>query len=470
MNKFLLLACTLLPASAVTGEITEFCLDGQFDLGARLQGMKPKAGERYPTRFCVTTEDGSLRAMFSGRGRSNPDMDNEFSVLYLPPDEVRILTGDDEPDIEFRGTANVDEAKRVRRLDPRRLVEEWQENPRALGDVALDISGPGDEKRLQRLSTSVDLPLRGTVDVVWRWDWANPDRPRATLTVDNEIFFVAEGEWRTVVDSDVWTGVKDIDPVVLPGERWPTTVDMSLDTIGDGVYMVRNVRSGFQHMVVDTMDGLVVADAPAGWVEFHQVPPADMVAGLGISGLSERFVDFLRENLPERPILAVALTHFHDDHAGGARAFAAAGADIYAPRDSALTIATGLNRQNTPDDRLAAFDRPAAVSPLGATIELGDVPNRVRLVPMGSSPHVSAMLGVWAVDRGFFFVSDIHVPRSEDDVPSAARATSECWFAEWATANLPRDAVVINSHSPVQTPVSRLERYLDSDLCPGGSD
>ena len=464
MKKFLLIAWALLPA-AVTGETTEFCLDGRFDLGARLQGMEPAAGEFYPTSFCVTTEDNSDRALFVGRGRSNPDMHGEFSLLYLPPDTVRILTDDDEPDVEFLGTDNLDEAKRVRRLDPRRLIAEWRKDPRALHRVEIEVSGVAGNERLERLTTTVELPLRGIVDVAWDWQWTDSERPVATLTVDGEVFFIATGTWRAVAEHEAWDIAKDVQPVVLPGSRWPASVDMSLETVADGAYLVQHVRTGFQHLVVDTSDGLVVADAPAGWVEFHQVPPADLVPGLGVSGLSEMFVDFLGERLPGRPIAAVALTHAHDDHAGGARAFAAAGADIYAPRETALFIATALNRPGMPVDRLTAMERPAAVSPLGDTLELGDAPNRVRLVPMGSSPHVDSMLGVWAVDRDVFFVSDVHVPRSDSDAPSAERATTECWFAAWATANLPPRTVVINSHSSTRTPVARLERYLASPLC-----
>ena len=464
MKKFALIAWILLPVAA-TGEPREFCLDGEFDLGARLQGMTPAAGERYPTSFCVTTDADSNRALFVGRGQSNPDMYGEFSVLYLPPDTVRILTGEGEPDVEFHGTDNEDEARRVRRLDPRRLIEEWRRDPGVLQGVDLEVSGPPGNERLERLTTTTELPLRGIVDVAWAWDWTNADRPRATLTVDNEVFFTATGNWRGVDDADPWAAQQSPEPVVLPGEHWPSRVDMSLETIADGVYLVRNVRSGFQHLVVDTSDGLVVADAPAGWVEFHQVPPADLVPGLGVSGLSERFVDFLAEQLPDRPILAVALTHAHDDHAGGARAFAAAGADIYAPRESAQFIATGLNRLNSPLDRLSAMERPAAVSPVDELVELGDESNRVRLVNMGRSPHVDSMLGVWAVDRDYFFVSDVHVPGSDAEAPSPGRAVTECWFAAWATENLPAATVVINSHSRTRTPVSRLERYLESPLC-----
>lgn len=99
------------------------------------------------------------------------------------------------------------------------------------------------------------------------------------------------------------------------------------------------------------------------------------------------------------------------------------------------------------------------------SITLGTAGNQVRLVPLGSNPHVSEMLGVWAVDRNLFFVSDIHVPRGDVDAPVSERALSECWFASWAVKNLPPDTQVVNSHSPEITTMPRFARYLESSPC-----
>ena len=86
-----------------------------------------------------------------------------------------------------------------------------------------------------------------------------------------------------------------------------------------------------------------MVDAPAGWLEIQQIPPADLVPGFGVSGLSELFVDFLKRQFPDTPISAVLLTHIHDDHAGGARAFAAAaGADVYAPAGDANLVKSAI--------------------------------------------------------------------------------------------------------------------------------
>ena len=66
----LALLALLLPVVSTAG-VTEFCLDGKLDLGVRYQGMKPEPGESYATRWCVVTEHGTDRVIFSSSGMSN---------------------------------------------------------------------------------------------------------------------------------------------------------------------------------------------------------------------------------------------------------------------------------------------------------------------------------------------------------------------------------------------------------------
>lgn len=459
----LLLTLSYLAAPTVgAAPTTEFCLDGEFNLGARYQGMLPDTDEFVPTVWCVVTEDGSERVVFSGAGKSNPDMDGRWTVALLPPDVVRIVNAEEPPDIEFRGADSGAEALRVRRIDPRRFVEEHQRSPN--GQLNAKIR----KGKLRTLRTTADLPLRGRVPVVWQWSWKDDEHPQLTLRVDGEVFFRARGSWRSLTEDEAqrrWRVTPGPDPVQVPGERWPAQINMQRVDLADGVYMIRGVRTGFAHLVVDTAKGLVVADAPAGWVELHQIPPTDLVPGLGISGLSERFIDFLAAEFPGRPIRAVALTHAHDDHAGGARAFAAAAAAVYAPTAVVPFLKNAFNRDNMPHDRFTDIERDVAVIPVATVVTLDDDKNPVRLLPMGASPHSSAAIGVHAVAAGFFFVSDVHVPRSEADTPRVERAATECWFARWAVRNLPPATVVVNSHSAQQTPVSRLANYLESASC-----
>ncbi len=443
--SFLLLA---LPFAAA-GETTEFCLDGEFDLGARYQGLRPAAGEFYPSTWCVVSEDDSDRVMFSGSGNSNPDMESAWTVAYLPPDTVRIVNRESPPDIEFPGAVIDDEMNRVRRLDPRRLQEELNDTQGSIRD--LDVTRR--DGRVVRVSTHADLPLRGRVDVHWLWGWDDPERPTLKIVVDDVTMLRATGRWRTLSRAEAtaaWEATPGAAPQEVDGSLWPASINMRLVELDDGVHLVRGVRTGFQHLVVETDEGLVVADAPAGWVEFHHLPPSDLVPGLGTSGLSRKLIEFLAAEFNKPRIQAVALTHAHDDHAGGAGAFAEIGAKVYATPELAGFIADALDID---------------VSTVGGETFIGRKENRVQLVSLGPGPHAESILGVWAVDRGWFFVSDVHVPRSDAAVPREERAATECWFANWAVENLPEATRVVNSHSDVQTPVRRLRSYLTSDAC-----
>lgn len=460
----LLAMLSLAFASAGHAETTRFCLEGEFDLGARYQGTHPRSGEFYPTTWCVVTDDETERVLFSGSGQSNPDLDGSWTVAYLPPDRVRIVNRDDPPDIEFHDTDNAAEARSVRRLDPHRLAAEYLEQPEWFSGMSVEMDGG----ILRRVETTADLPLRGRVPVVWQWDWTELEAPRARLLVDGTVMIRATGSWKVLSKTEAesaWAATPGADPVQVPGENWPARVAMELVNLADGVYLVRGVRTGFRHMVVETSEGLVVGDAPAGWVELHQIPPADLVPGLGVSGLSEKLIDFLKQEFEGRKIAAVAVTHFHDDHAGGARAFAAEGAKVYAPAASEAFLERALNRREMPADRLAARVSAIDIVPVAEAKTLGTDESRVRLVPLGANPHVDAMLGLWAVDRDYFFVSDVHVPHSDAEAPSEARAQTECWFAREAVARLPDSVRVVNSHSGTVTPVSRLKAYLESDPC-----
>ena len=462
-----LLPVLLLSTPVFAAGAIEFCLDGEANLGARYQGTEPGVDEFVTTRWCVVTEDDSHRALFSGSGKSNPDMHGGWTVAALPPDLVRIVNREDPPDIEFPGADATAEALRLRRIDPRRLLEEHRETP--IAGVRLEV----EDGRAHTLTTSADLPLRGRVPVTWRWDWSDTSRPGLLLEVDGDAMFRGRGAWRELgaAEADaIWRPTPGADPVEVSAENWPARVDMRLVELTEGVHLVRGVRTGFQHLVVETGQGLVIADAPAGWVELQQIPPTDLVPGLGISGLSEAFVDFLAEAFPGAPIRAVALTHAHDDHAGGARAFAAAGAAVYAPAEYTGFLENALNSDSMPLDRFSSVDGPVDVVPVAGTVTLGDPANAVRLLSMGDGPHASAGIGVYAVDAGYFFVSDLHVPRSDSDEPRSDRAQTECWFADWAVANLPAETVVVNSHSTPQTPVSRLAKYRESAACKALSD
>ena len=447
----------------------EFCLEGEYDLAVRQQSLHPGVTERVPKTWCVVTEDHTDRVRFRSVGPSNPDIHEEYAFVFLPPDLVRIVNPKNPPDVEFQGTPSADDALRHRRIDPKRLFEELSElGESSLYDLRSPVEVTMESGRVREVRAGVDLALLGRADVVWRWDWTDEDEVMLALRVDEDLLFEGTGTWRTLDPEEaalVWQRTPGEEPIQAPPERWPSFVSMRVIDVAPKVFLVRGVRSGFQHLVVDTDQGLVIADAPAGWMELHQIPPTDLVDSLSVSWLSTQFLAFLKETFPTRPVRAVVLTHAHDDHVGGARAFVAAGGEVYAPAEVAPFLESALNVSTLRTETLTQAAGMVRVESVEGRLLLDDPFVPVELLATGPSPHASASLGVLVRNANVFFVSDLHVPRDDAEQPTAERASVECWFAKWATQNLPVGTRVINSHSGIETPLPRLEAYLESSLC-----
>ena len=178
-----------------------------------------------------------------------------------------------------------------------------------------------EEGKLIEVRTTADFPLRGRVPVLWQWQHAVNGALIVNVFIEDDMVFEARATWQdlsTLEAESLWELSDGVKAVALAGDRWPAQIDLQMQDIADGVHLITGVRTGFAQLVVETSRGLVIGDAPAGWVELQQLPPADLVPGLGISGLSENLIDFLAKEFPGTPIRAIALTHAHDDHAGQA--------------------------------------------------------------------------------------------------------------------------------------------------------
>jgi glyoxylase-like metal-dependent hydrolase (beta-lactamase superfamily II) len=164
-------------------------------------------------------------------------------------------------------------------------------------------------------------------------------------------------------------------------------------TMTDVARGVVHVAGGTHHsLVVEMDDHLVVVEAPLYEERTQAV----------LAGLARRW--------PEKPVRIVIATHFHDDHVGGLRAYAAAGASIVTAAASRTALDAYLRAPHTVvPDALQRDPRPVTVEAVHDKLVLGagDRTIEIRTVP---SSHASDMLAAYLPAQRFLLVSDIYSP------------------------------------------------------------
>lgn len=164
----------------------------------------------------------------------------------------------------------------------------------------------------------------------------------------------------------------------------PADVDQSYPVeflqVGEGIYQL--LGSSNHTMVIETDDGVVIADAP--------LYPSRSVA----------ILEALEERWPNKPAQLVILTHHHYDHSGGVTAYAAAGIPVVAHVDNAAFFTDALAKQGLGTVPVGGVGDAAELTIGGRGISLYDVP----------SSHAAGMLMVYVPDDGVVFNSDLYSP------------------------------------------------------------
>ncbi len=171
---------------------------------------------------------------------------------------------------------------------------------------------------------------------------------------------------------------------------------VELVEVAKGVYQVKG--STHHSLAVEMKDHVVVVEAPL----FEERSLAVMKA--------------VETKIPGKPIKFLVMTHFHIDHSGGLRAYAAKGATIVAQEENVPFVKTVLSRPKTiRPDSLAklANTTPNIEGTTGVksltdgerTIELREIPN----------PHSSGMLVAYLPKEKILFVSDLFTPGTPVD-------------------------------------------------------
>ena len=166
--------------------------------------------------------------------------------------------------------------------------------------------------------------------------------------------------------------------------------------VAKGVYQIKG--STHHSLAVEMKDHIIVVEAPL----FEERSVAVMKA--------------VEAKIPGKPIKYLVMTHFHIDHSGGIRAYAAKGATLLAQEENLTFVRTVLARPKTirPDSLARAGSVTPNVETVKGvksltdgerTIELREIPN----------PHSTGMLVAYLPKEKVLFVSDLFTPGTPVD-------------------------------------------------------
>lgn len=429
------------------------------ELSTGLQGPRPEAIQR-PTKegnfdIRVVLDLAGSRFRTAGEQQAMGGFDLPFTSIWsdgtlkfinsFPPSVTRLPVGDaDEGREQVAGIGVRMQPPLLLRLATLRMASVRDEGSGQLVERAVNrVSFNADKNtrvtllldaathRVLGLEQLAGDPLVGITTT--RWLYAGEQHvdglllPRHASVQRRGHAFISV----TLLDArfDASAQVTDEDFAVDPRLAARIVPPLAIEELRPGLWEVSNAgRGNYRVHFAELPDRVVAYDAP--------VSPA----------VTRAVIAKLREKVPGKPISHVVLSHFHDDHVGGARAFAEAGAILVTTAD-ARPVIERLMRAPAP---LAGL---ADVAPLpdlrfelvGDEHEIGGAGRSLKVLNARGSPHVNHMLVLHDVANRVAVAADMY-----SDV--APFNPTFDWFAEWLASRAQVDLLAGAHHGA--TPLS----------------
>ena len=241
--------------------------------------------------------------------------------------------------------------------------------------------------------------LFGDMNMRVEWDWKNGE-PAAIRQLQNgrvvvRGFYSNVKRGRDVVIADGATPEGYAEAAAAP------RASLTFVELGPDLELLRDAGGPDYHsLLVRLRDRLIVIEGPRS-------PAA-----------ARRTISAIRDKYPSLPISDLVVTHHHDDHVGGIRAYAEAGARIVTTRGNVEYLRGILSASHT----LSPSPARAIVSDV-TSVETGhryaDVENEVILFDAGPTDHAAEVLVAWLPRQKVIFQGDLF--RYDPSTPEPAR-------------------------------------------------
>ncbi len=206
----------------------------------------------------------------------------------------------------------------------------------------------------------------------------------------------------------------------VAGQAWgDPEPNVIADEVAPGVL---HIRGGSHHsMAIEMEDHVIVVEAPL------------------LEERSTAVIGMIEESFPDKPIRYIVTTHFHFDHSGGIRTYAAKGATAVVHENIAEFITSALESPSTVrPDLLAQSGVTPVVEAVAESMDLSD-PARAVQVWHVPNEHATGMLMTYLPNERIAFVSDLYSPPA---APQPDNANAQAFYDAIVNAGLEVDIVV----------------------------
>ena len=211
----------------------------------------------------------------------------------------------------------------------------------------------------------------------------------------------------------------------------PAPASQPFTKYSDNVYTIN--AGGYNVLAVGFTDHVFVMETPAN------------------DNVSRQAIGEIKKLFPGKPIKYFAVTHHHDDHAGGVRTYIAEGATLIGlPGEKAFFDKVAAAKFTIDPDALTLNPKPLIFEPISDRKRvLTDGTTTVELIDIGPGGHTDEMLVAYLPKEKLVFQGDL-VNRPANNDPATINATT-VHFANWLSRSKLDIERVIGVHGPPST-------------------
>jgi glyoxylase-like metal-dependent hydrolase (beta-lactamase superfamily II) len=298
---------------------------------------------------------------------------------------------------------------------------------------------------LGKYEYTIDFPALGETTAEYLFaDYRPHDKlkwfpAKHSIRLDGKIWRTMDFE-RVEVDSAEAEAMFNLPPELEGFVTPPGTVK----EIAQGVYLVFGIGGSYQPMFIEFRDFVVAVEAPALHPGLEETPVESLADP---DSLSVEFIARIKQTVKNKPIKYVVPTHYHSDHAGGIRAFAA---------ENAIVLTTPGNERFyekfAPKMTIDTFEKRKTISDGERTVELIDV---------GENPHTAENIVVYLPREKYLYQGDLFYFNGEATFPPKDRLTVMPFFAEWLKKNNLAPVRIYGFHSTLFATMEHIEKILE---------